>query len=54
MGEEQSGGGVENQRPPSLGTEMGGPAPRGRVGVIDLTDRVIGHFLLMVAFSYSK
>jgi hypothetical protein len=50
----EAGSGIEDQRPASLGPEMGGPAARRRVGVIDLTDRVIGHFLLMVAFSYSK
>ena len=54
MLDEEIEGGVKDKWPPSLGAQVGGPTPRRRLGVIELTDSVVAHFLLMVAFSYRK
>ncbi len=54
MLQEEVEGGVEDQGTTTFGAQMGSPTPRPRGGVITLTNLVLAHFLLMVAFSYCE
>ena len=47
-------GGVENQRAAALWPQVGSAAAPAALRVIELTDAVVPHFLLMVAFSYRE
>ena len=54
MLEEEVEGRVEDKRPAALGPQVGSATARATLWAIKLTDTVVSHFLLMVAFSYCE